>query len=289
MATSTNRGLGKGLGALLSQADQLSEDVQSAVVELKINDISPNSDQPRKFFDQAKLEELAASIKENGIIQPIIVCKGQSGYRIVAGERRWRASRLAGLKVIPAIIRELTELQVLQHALIENIQRQDLNPLEEAHALEKLIREHNLTQEKLSTVVGRSRPAIANTLRLLNLSEPVRQMLIGEAITAGHARALLAIPDPVEQLNLAEQVQEKGLSVRETERLVKRWQKPRPKPVKQDDAYLLSIRQVEDRLKNSLGTKVKLRDRQGRGSIVIDYYSNDDLSRLLERLGLDEN
>ncbi len=289
MASSTNRGLGKGLGALLSQADQLSEDVQSAVVELKITDISPNSDQPRKFFDQQKLEELAASIRENGIIQPIIVCKGQSGYRIVAGERRWRASRLAGLKVIPAIIRELTELQVLQHALIENIQRQDLNPLEEAHALERLIREHNLTQEKLSTVVGRSRPAIANTLRLLNLSEPVRQMLISEAITAGHARALLAIPDPIEQKKLADHVTEKGLSVRETEKLVKRWQKPRPLPVKQDDAYLLSIRQVEDRLKSSLGTKVKLRDRQGRGSIVIDYYSNDDLSRLLDRMGVEED
>ncbi len=289
MASSTNRGLGKGLGALLSQADQLSEDVQSAVVELKITDISPNSDQPRKFFDQQKLEELAASIRENGIIQPIIVCKGQSGYKIVAGERRWRASRLAGLKVIPAIIRELTELQVLQHALIENIQRQDLNPLEEAHALERLIREHNLTQEKLSTVVGRSRPAIANTLRLLNLSEPVRQMLISEAITAGHARALLAIPDPNDQKKLAEHVAEKSLSVRETEKLVKRWQKPRPQPVKQDDAYLLSIRQVEDRLKSSLGTKVKLRDRQGRGSIIIDYYSNDDLSRLLDRMGVEED
>lgn len=288
MASSSGRGLGKGLGALLSQADQLSEDVRSAIVELKITNISPNSDQPRKYFDQEKLEELAASIRENGVIQPIIVCRGQHGYKIVAGERRWRAARLAGLTVIPAIIRELTELQVLQHALIENIQRQDLNPLEEAYALDRLIREHQLTQEKLSAVVGRSRPAIANTLRLLNLSEPVRQMLISDALTAGHARALLAITKPEDQKKAAEMVQSKELSVRDTEKLVKKWLKPRATTAsKPDNAYLLSIKEVEEKLKNSLGTKVKLKDRQGRGSIVIDYYTNDELSRLLNRLGIE--
>lgn len=286
MATSSGRGLGKGLGALLSQADQLSEEMRSAIVELKITDISPNSDQPRKYFDQEKLEELAASIRENGVIQPIIVCRGQRGYKIVAGERRWRAARLAGLSVIPAIIRELTELQVLQHALIENIQRQDLNPLEEAYALDRLIREHQLTQEKLSNVVGRSRPAIANTLRLLNLSEPVRQMLMSEALTAGHARALLGISKPEDQKKAAELVQSKELSVRETEKLVKKWLKPRTPPVKPDNAYMLSIKEVEEKLKSSLGTKVKLKDRQGKGSIVIDYFSNDDLSRLLDRMGI---
>lgn len=288
MATSSGRGLGKGLGALLSQADQLSEDVRSAIVDLKITDISPNSDQPRKYFDQEKLEELAASIRENGVIQPIIVCRGQRGYKIVAGERRWRAARLAGMPVIPAIIRELTELQVLQHALIENIQRQDLNPLEEAYALDRLIREHQLTQEKLSNVVGRSRPAIANTLRLLNLSEPVRQMLMSEALTAGHARALLAISKPEDQKKAAELVQSKELSVRETEKLVKKWLKPRSVPaIKPDNAYLLSVKEVEEKLKNTLGTKVKLKDRQGKGSIVIDYFSNDELSRLLDRLGVE--
>ncbi len=285
MTAASSRGLGKGLGALLSATEPASEDVRNAIVELKINDISPNVEQPRKYFDQNKLEELASSIRENGVIQPIIVCRSDGGYRIVAGERRWRAARLAGMTVIPAIIRELTELQVLQHALIENIQRQDLNPLEEAYALEKLIREHQLTQEKLSSVVGRSRPAIANTLRLLNLSEPVRQMLMSEALTAGHARALLAIAEPESQKKAAEVVQAKELSVRDTEKLVKRWLNPRartPKPV--SDAYLLSVKDVENRLTSALGTKVKLKDRQGKGSIVINYYSNEDLQRILERI-----
>jgi len=287
MAAASGRGLGKGLGALLSQTDPISEEVRSAIVELKITDISPNVEQPRKYFDQNKLEELASSIRENGVIQPIIVCKGERGYRIVAGERRWRAARLAGLTVIPAIIRELTEVQVLQHALIENIQRQDLNPLEEAYALEKLIREHQLTQEKLSSVVGRSRPAIANTLRLLNLSEPVRQMLMSEAITAGHARALLPIVQADEQKKAAEIVQTKELSVRDTEKLVKRWMNPRTKHSKSvSEAYVLSVKDVENRLTTTLGTKVKLKDRQGKGSIVIEYYSNDDLDRILERIGV---
>lgn len=287
MAAASGRGLGKGLGALLSQTDPISDEVRSAVVELKITDINPNVEQPRKYFDQGKLDDLAASIRENGVIQPIIVCKGERGYRIVAGERRWRAARLAGMTVVPAIIRELTELQVLQHALIENIQRQDLNPLEEAYALEKLIREHQLTQEKLSTVVGRSRPAIANTLRLLNLSEPVRQMLMSEAITAGHARALLAISKPDEQKKAAEVVQTKELSVRDTEKLVKRWLNPRVRTVKTlDEAYILSVKDVENRLTTTFGTKVRLKDRQGKGSIVIDYYSNDDLDRILERIGV---
>lgn len=285
MAAAGGRGLGKGLGALLSQSDAMAEEVRSAIVELKITDISPNSDQPRKYFDQSKLEDLASSIRENGIIQPIIVCKGERGYRIVAGERRWRAARLAGQTVIPAIIRELTELQVLQHALIENIQRQDLNPLEEAYALDKLIREHELTQEKLSKVVGRSRPAIANTLRLLNLCEPVRQMLMSEVITAGHARALLAINQPEEQKKAAELIQLKELSVRDTEKLVKKWLNPRIRTSKTlDEAYMLSVKEVENQLTASLGTKVRLKDRQGRGTIMIDYYSNDDLDRILEQI-----
>lgn len=287
MAATSSRGLGKGLGALLSPMEPSAEEVRSAIVELKITDISPNVEQPRKYFDQNKLEELASSIRENGVIQPIIVCRGDNGYRIVAGERRWRAARLAGMTVIPAIIRELTELQVLQHALIENIQRQDLNPLEEAYALDKLIREHQLTQEKLSTVVGRSRPAIANTLRLLNLSDPVRQMLMSEVITAGHARALLAISEPESQKKAAEVVQSRELSVRDTEKMVKRWLNPRVRPTKSiSEAYLLSIKDVENKLTSALGTKVKLKDRQGKGSIVIDYYSNEDLDRIMDRFNI---
>ncbi|HAL74336.1 MAG TPA: chromosome partitioning protein ParB, partial [Clostridiales bacterium] len=200
MCAAVGKGLGKGLGALLQNVDLVSDEIKGSIVELKINDISPNADQPRKSFDQEKLEDLASSIRENGVIQPIIVCRAQQGYKIVAGERRWRASRMAGLTVVPAIIRELTELQVLEHALIENIQRQDLNPLEEAYALEKLIKEHSMTQEKLSTVVGRSRPAITNTLRLLNLPDEVKKLVINEELTAGHARALLALPESSSQI-----------------------------------------------------------------------------------------
>ncbi|MDD2440513.1 MAG: ParB/RepB/Spo0J family partition protein, partial [Eubacteriales bacterium] len=154
MSPALNKGLGKGLGALLQNTEPVSDEVKGAIVNLRLNDISPNAEQPRKSFDQDKLAELAASIKENGIIQPIIVCRGTQGYRIVAGERRWRAARLAGLTVVPAIIRELTDVQILQQALIENIQRQDLNPLEEASALERLLKDHQMTQEKLSAVVG---------------------------------------------------------------------------------------------------------------------------------------
>ena len=284
MSAMKQKGLGKGLGALLHSYDTISEEIKAAVVELKINDISPNAEQPRKSFDQAKLEELAASIKENGIIQPIIVCRAEQGYRIVAGERRWRAARMAQMQVIPAIIRELTELQVLQHALIENIQRQDLNPLEEAYALERLIKEHAMTQEKLASVVGRSRPAIANTLRLLNLPDNIKQLLMNEQLSAGHARALLSLSDLKLQSKAADQVIHRGMSVRETEKLIKKLSripaaKPEPEP-----AYIYSIKDVEKRLTSSLGTKVRLRDRQGKGTIQIEYYSNDDLDRLLELL-----
>jgi len=284
MCAAVGKGLGKGLGALLQNVDLISDEIKGSIVELKINDISPNADQPRKSFDQEKLEDLAASIRENGIIQPIIVCRAQQGYKIVAGERRWRASRMAGLTVVPAIIRELTELQVLEHALIENIQRQDLNPLEEAYALEKLIKEHSMTQEKLSTVVGRSRPAIANTLRLINLPDEVKKMVMNEELTAGHARALLALPETSSQIKAAEQIIHRELSVRDTEKLVKKLNSP-PKTIKKTDPlYSLSVKEVEQRLTSSLGTRVKLKDKQGKGIIQISYYSNEDLDRLLDIL-----
>ncbi|NLO37705.1 MAG: ParB/RepB/Spo0J family partition protein [Clostridiaceae bacterium] len=277
-----NKGLGKGLGALLQNTEPISDDVKGAIVNLRLNDISPNADQPRKTFDQDKLSELAASIKENGIIQPIIVCRGSQGYRIVAGERRWRAARLAGLTVVPAIIRELTDIQILQQALIENIQRQDLNPLEEASALDRLLKDHQMTQEKLSAVVGRSRPAIANTLRLLQLPEDIQVLVRDELLTAGHARALLAVTGTQQQKKAAQLIIDKDLSVRETEKLVKRLNLPPKEEKKQDPAYVLSVKDVERRLAGRLGTRVKLKDRQGKGSIQIEYYSNDDLERLLE-------
>lgn len=282
--SAAQKGLGRGLGALLQNYDSFSDEIKASVVALKINDVSPNADQPRKSFDKEKLEELAASIRENGIIQPIIVCRSELGYKIVAGERRWRAARMAGLSVVPAIIRELTETQVLQHALIENIQRQDLNPLEEAYALEKLIKEHDMTQEKLAAVVGRSRPAIANTLRLLNLPDKIKGMLMDEDLSAGHARALLAISNQKNQEKAARYIVDRDLSVRETEKLVKRFNAPARAEKNQaaDDAYNLSIKAVEKRLIGCLGTKVRLRDRQGKGMIQIEYYSNDDLDRILE-------
>ncbi|NCB65879.1 MAG: ParB/RepB/Spo0J family partition protein [Clostridia bacterium] len=284
MSAANNKGLGRGLGALLTNPEMINEEIKGSIVELKINDIAPNADQPRKQFDQDKLQELAASIRENGVIQPIIVCKAEKGYKIVAGERRWRASRMAGLTVIPAIVRDLTNLQVLQHALIENIQRQDLNPLEEALALEKLITDHEMTQESLAKVVGRSRPAIANTLRLLNLPDSIRHHLMNEELTAGHARALLALPEEDIQLKAANLIIGKSLNVRETEKLVKKLQQPARQVKTIDEAYQLSVREVERELTSNLGTKVRLKDHNGKGSIVIDYFSTDDLNRILSLL-----
>ncbi|MBR2750656.1 MAG: ParB/RepB/Spo0J family partition protein [Clostridiales bacterium] len=286
-----NKGLGKGLGALLS-VDGIPETNKDSVVELKINDISPNSDQPRKRFDDTALAELADSIKENGVIQPIIVAKRGTGYRIVAGERRWRASRLAGLKVIPAIVRDLTDQQTMEQALIENIQRQDLNPLEEAFAMDNLMKEHGLTQEKLAKKLGKSRPAIANTLRLMNIDESLQDFIRNGDLSAGHARALLAITDKEEQKKAADVVIIKELSVRQTEEYVKKLLDPKPtvkkKPVSSNSAVALSTKDVEHKLTSFYGTKVKLKvkdEEKGKGSIVIEYYSYDDLDRLLEMMG----
>ncbi len=286
-----NKGLGKGLGALLS-VDGIPETNKDSVVELKINDISPNSDQPRKRFDDTALAELADSIKENGVIQPIIVAKRGTGYRIVAGERRWRASRLAGLKVIPAIVRDLTDQQTMEQALIENIQRQDLNPLEEAFAMDNLMKEHGLTQEKLAKKLGKSRPAIANMLRLMNIDESLQDFIRNGDLSAGHARALLAITDKEEQKKAADVVIIKELSVRQTEEYVKKLLDPKPtvkkKPVSSNSAVALSTKDVEHKLTSFYGTKVKLKvkdEEKGKGSIVIEYYSYDDLDRLLEMMG----
>ncbi len=285
-----NKGLGKGLGALLS-VDGIPETQKDSVVELKINDISPNSDQPRKQFREEALQELADSINENGVIQPIIVSKRGSGYRIVAGERRWRASRLAGLKVIPAIVRDLTDQQTMEQALIENIQRQDLNPLEEAFAMDNLMKEHGLTQEALAKKLGKSRPAIANTLRLINIDESLQDFIRNGDLSAGHARALLAITDKDEQKKAADVVMIKELSVRETEEYVKKIlseeKAPRKTAVKASSAVEISTKDVEHKLASYYGTKVKLKlkdEVKGKGTIVIEYYSYDDLDRLLEMM-----
>ena len=278
-----HKGLGKGLGALLS-SDGIPETDSASVVNLKINDVSPNSEQPRKSFDKQRLEELAESIKANGIIMPIIVKREGNSYKIVAGERRWRAAKIAGLALIPAIVRDLTDLQVMEQALIENIQRQDLNPIEEADALNKLIQEHHLTQEKLASIVGRSRPAIANSLRLLNLPDEIRMLLTKEELTAGHARALLALPTKEEQIAGAGIILEREYSVREAEKLVKNMLKPKRAHKDPDPQFENSIQAFEKKLTESLGTKVRLKDKNKKGSIIIEYYSYEDLDRIFEKI-----
>ena len=289
-----SKGLGKGLGALLS-VEGIPEQLKDSVVELKITDINPNGEQPRKRFDEESLQELASSITENGVIQPIIVVKKGTGYRIVAGERRWRASRLAGLTVIPAIVRDLTDLQTMEQALIENIQRQDLNPLEEAYAMDRLMKEHGLTQEQLSKKLGKSRPAIANTIRLMAIDESLQDYIRNGDLTAGHARALLALPSLEEQKKAADVILNKELSVRETEEYVRRILMPKPEKVKDSPeldknsaAIALSAKDVERKLTKYFGTKVKLKVKdqiKGKGSLIIEYFSYDDLERVLEIIG----
>lgn len=285
------KGLGKGLGALLS-VEGIPEQERDSVVELKINDINPNSEQPRKTFNEEQLKELSASIVENGVIQPIIVAKRGTGYRIVAGERRWRACRLAGLSVIPAIVRELSDLETMEQALIENIQREDLNPLEEAYAMENLMKEHGLTQEQLSKKLGKSRSAIANSVRLTGIDESIQDFIRNGDLSAGHARALLALATHDDQRMAADYVISKELSVRETEEYVRKLLMPKKEPENKEEvlsneaqAILLSAKDVEKRLTRHFGTKVKLKLKdqiKGKGSLVIDYFSYDDLERVLE-------
>lgn len=285
------KGLGKGLGALLSM-EGIPEQAMDSVVELKVNDVHPNEDQPRKNFREEGLRDLANSIIENGVIQPIIVAKRGTGYRIVAGERRWRAARLAGKSVIPAIIRELSDLETMEQALIENIQREDLNPIEEAYAMDNLMKEHGLTQEQLSKKLGKSRPAIANTIRLINIDISIQDFIRNGDLSAGHARALLALDSGEDQRKAADVVLANEMSVRETEEYVRKLLSPKKEKEKAEqpdamasEAILLSAKDVERRLTKHFGTKVKLKMKdqaKGRGSVVIDYFSYDDLQRVLE-------
>lgn len=272
----SKNGLGKGLGAIF---DTETEE-QAGVKELKINEIEPNVHQPRKNFDDIKLEQLAQSIKDHGIVQPIIVRKEKDTYRIVAGERRWRAARIAGFENVPVIIKEISNRQVMEIALIENIQREDLNPIEEAEAFDRLIKEYEMTQEDLSRVIGKSRPAIANAIRLLNLCEKVKEYVITDELSSGHARALVAIEDQAVQQRLAKEIIERNLTVRETEALVKRFleNKPTKKITKKNEVYF----EIEEKLKSIFGTKVQLISNNKKGKIMIEYYSNDELDRILE-------
>ena len=288
----SKKGLGKGLGALLS-SDGISEDQKDSVVDLKINDVSPNQGQPRKTFDEAALNELADSIKENGVIQPIIVQRKGKSYTIVAGERRWRAARIAGLKLIPAIVRDLTDKQVMEQALIENLQREDLNPLEEAEAMQSLIKTHHMTQEQLSKKLGKPRATIANAIRILNLDESLHEFLVRGDLSAGHAKVLLSLKDKEDQRKAADVIIARDMSVRQAEEYVRKYTdaqnnpKPAAKPVEIDPQAKLSIKEVETRLKKSLGSRVRIKpsgDASGKGKIVIEYKNNEDLDRLLEIL-----
>jgi len=288
------KGLGKGIGALIpdfegdapeATIDILKKDEKS-VSELKITNIEPNKGQPRKDFDEEQLKALADSIAEYGVIQPIVVKKVKDNrYSIVAGERRWRAARLAGLKTIPATINDYDEQTVMEVALTENLQREDLNPIEEALGYRDLMDKFSLTQEQISVRIGKSRPAIANSLRLLNLCDEVREMVRSGKISSGHARCLVTIQVPDGQIAVANEIIKHDLSVRDTELLVKNFNKGKKEssPKKEKDIYIADL---ESRLSKKLGYKVTVSEGARKSKIEIDYYNNDDLEKILKILGL---
>lgn len=278
-------GLGKGLDLLIptESSSKTTEDEKETLL-LKTSQLEPNKDQPRKKFDEEKIEELAQSIRQYGIIQPIIVCKKEDYYQIIAGERRWRAAKKAGVKEVPVVVKDYTEKEIAEISLIENIQREDLNPIEEAKSYRQLIDEYNLTQEELAERVSKSRAEITNKMRLLKLHEDVQKMLIAGDISAGHARALLGLEDKKDQLKLANDIVEKNYSVRQTEDLVKKMNEPKKKSSeknKEGDSLDFVYRDLEKKLSDCLGTKVKItRKDKNKGKLEINYYSEDELDRL---------
>jgi len=290
------RGLGKGLDSLIPNAvgeAKTKKEVKEVVTEakgpetiVKITKVEPNREQPRKNFDEDALQELADSIKQFGLLQPILVQDRKEYYEIIAGERRWRAAKLAGLKEVPVIIRNYTEQEIVEISLIENIQREDLNPIEEAQAYKRLLTEFNLKQDEVAERVSKSRAAVTNSIRLLKLSDEVQQMVIDEMITTGHARALLAIENPEEQYSIAQKIFDEKLSVRDVEKLMKNMSKP-AKTKKQDDKTMQAIYQdIEEKLKQKLSTKVTVSSKgDGAGKIEIEFYSHDDLDRLIDMMG----
>lgn len=289
------RGLGKGLDSLIPTAVQEGTKVNSKVSAekenkdgatlVKITKVEPNREQPRKNFDEDALLELSESIKQFGLLQPILVQDRKDYYEIIAGERRWRAAKLAGLKEVPVIIRNLTEQEIVEISLIENIQREDLNPIEEAQAYKRLLTEFNLKQDEVAERVSKSRTAVTNSMRLLKLCDKVQQMIIDEMITTGHARALIGIDDAEEQYNIAQRIFDEKLSVREVEKLVKNLHKP-VKAKKEPNKTLEAIYQeIEEKLKQSLSTKVAVSSKaDGSGKIEIEFYDHEDLDRLIEQI-----
>lgn len=286
-------GLGKGLDSLIpnyysekANSQEGTEDTEkkNEILSIKISKVEPNREQPRKQFDEDSLLELAESIKQYGVLQPLLVLQKDDYYEIVAGERRWRAAKLAGIKEIPVVIREYSQQQIVEISLIENIQREDLNPIEEATAYKRLLEEFHLKQDEIADRVAKSRTAVTNSLRLLKLEEKVQEMLIDEMLTTGHARALLAITDPEEQVELANQIFDKKLSVRETEKLIKSILSPEKKSeVKETSAEDAIYEKLEDKMKGIIGTKVTInRKKNHKGKIEIEYYSQEELERIIE-------
>lgn len=273
-------GLGKGLDALFSNNIDLSEEIKDneVIEKLKITKVEPNRNQPRKHFDEEALEELAESIKRYGVIQPIIVVKKDGYYEIVAGERRWRASKKAGLTEIPAIIRDGDDRKNKEIALIENVQREDLNAYEKAVGIKELMEEYGLTQQQVSEILGKSRSSIANTVRILNLDPRVIELVKRNQLAEGHARSLLAIEDSEKQYQMALKMVEMGASVREVEKKVQQKKKMK----KKDEKYEAIYRDIEDSFQGFFGTKVKLEAGKRKGKIVIEYTNNEDLERILD-------
>ena len=300
------RGLGRGLSNLIPTDDTTedvttktskqtktgtvtkTESVKKVEQTLNINRIEPNKNQPRKEFNEDALQELADSIKQFGVIEPLVVVKRKGYYELIAGERRWRAARLAGLKEVPVVIKDYDDQQIVEIALIENIQREDLNPIEEAHAYERLIQEFNLTQDEVAERVSKSRTTVTNALRLLKLTEKVQQMLIDDMLSTGHVRALITITEPQLQYETAMYIFDKKLSVRETESYVKKLlnKKPKEKTSEKEDPELSFLyKAIENRLKESLGTKTTIKAKtKDSGKIEIEYYSQEDLERITQLL-----
>lgn len=282
-------GLGKGLDSMIppkatskAAKEKVSNVSKTGETILKINEVEPNKKQPRKFFNEEALKELSDSIKQHGIVQPLVVAKQKDYYEIIAGERRWRAAKMAGLKEVPVVIKDYSPQEIMEVALIENIQREDLNPVEEAKAYQNLIKEYNLKQEEVAERVSKSRSAITNSLRLLKLNDQVLDYLIQETISSGHARALLALEDPEKQVSVAEKIAKEHLSVRDTEKLVKNINQPVKKAPKKELKNDFVYKDMEEQLKQKIGTKVKInRKSENKGKIEIEYYSQDDLEKIV--------
>lgn len=277
-------GLGKGLGALLPE---VTEEESRSLFYCGIEEIMPNRSQPRKHFDESKLQELAESIKEKGILEPLIVRKGEQGYELIVGERRWRAAQKAGLREVPVLVKEVEGRDALELSLIENLQRENLNPIEEAEAFKRLTEEFEISQAELATRIGKDRTTITNALRLLKLPQEVRNQLLQNRITSGHARAILTLETKEKQKALCSLIIQKGLSVREAEALAKRWSEKLKTPTassRRKGELESQLNSLQDSLRQRLGTKVRILSKGKKGKIEIEYYSHEDLGRIVEAI-----